>query len=29
MTAKQDDLRMQLVKIKGIKQFQGAPEDYQ
>ena len=29
LTAKQDELRLELVKVKGIKEFTGAPEDYE
>lgn len=27
LTAKQDELKLQLIKIKGIKEFDGAPEN--
>jgi len=27
LTSKQDELKLELIKIRGIKEFQGAPEE--
>lgn len=29
LTTKQDELKLELIKIKGIKEFDGSPENYE